>query len=204
MKWLLLFFFITINVYASEWMEVKIPGAKCGDGKTYSILLQKKASDKIFFEFMGGGVCWDYDSCFKTFSIFPWMHNYPVINSYSVLTANHSKINPLNNHSKVYFPYCTGDVFAGDHVGHYKNKVVYHYGRRNIDLALEYLKTKPFMDNAKVNDLVINGASAGGIASLVHGKKIEDIFRDNIKKTMIVDSAGLHYGKNFGISLMMI
>ncbi len=197
MKSALFFFLITFNVYAANWREIQIPGAKCGDGKPYSILVQKQTGNKLLFEFMGGGVCWDYQSCFKTFAIFPWMHSYPVINSYSVMTANHSRINPLKNHSKVYFPYCTGDVFAGDHIGYYKDKTVYHYGRRNIDLALEYLRNKPFMDLSKINDLVVYGASAGGIASLVYGKKIESLFNENIKKTMIVDSPGLHFGVNF-------
>ncbi len=197
MKWISLLLFFSLNASAAEWIEVKIPGARCGDKKDYVILLQKQASDKIMFEFMGGGVCWDYDSCFKRTAIFPWMHNYPVINSYSVLTANYSSINPLKNHSKVYFPYCTGDVFAGSHVSYYENKIVYHYGKRNIDRALEYLRQKPFIDFSKVNDLVVFGASAGGIASLVFGKKIEGLFPENIKKTMIADSPGLHYGKTF-------
>lgn len=197
MKWILALLLISTNTFAADWIKVKIPGARCGDKKDYVVLLQKLDSDKIMFEFMGGGVCWDYDSCFKRTAIFPWMHNYPVINSYSVLTANHSAINPIKNHSKVYFPYCTGDVFAGNHVSYYENRIVYHYGKRNIDKALDYLRSKPFMDFSKVNDLVVYGASAGGIASLIFGKKIESLFPENIKKTMIVDSPGLHYGKTF-------
>lgn len=197
MKWILACLLVINNAFAADWIKVKIPGARCGDKKDYVVLLQKLDSDKVMFEFMGGGVCWDYDSCFKRTAIFPWMHNYPVISSYSVMTANHSNINPIKNHSKVYFPYCTGDVFAGNHVSYYENRIVYHYGKRNIDKALEYLRSKPFMDFSRVNDLVVYGASAGGIASLVFGKKIESLFPENIKKVMIVDSPGLHYGSTF-------
>ena len=197
MKWSALLLFVTLNVSAADWTEIKIPGAKCGDGKPYSILIQKKSSNKIMFEFMGGGVCWDYDSCFTKFVIFPWLHNYPVISSYSVMTAAHSNINPLKDHSKVYFPYCTGDVFAGSHASNYDGKMVYHYGKKNIELALDYLKANPFMNYAKVNDLAVYGASAGGIASLVFGNKIEAMFENNTKKLLVVDSPGLHFGKTF-------
>jgi len=190
-------FLFVFTANAHEWKNIKIPGAKCGDGKDYSIFIQTKSQNKILVEFMGGGVCWDYNSCFENVSIFPWLHPYPLINSYSVATSNNSKINPFKEHSKIYFPYCTGDVHSGNHLSQYKDKKVYHYGKRNIDLAVQYLKDNSILSLDNYKELVIYGTSAGGIASLVHGKNIETLFPNLDKKFMIVDSPGLHFGENF-------
>lgn len=188
---------LTSPVFAKNWQEIQVPGAKCGDGKPYSVLVQKKSSEKLLVEFMGGGVCWDYKSCFDNNAILPWLHPYPVIKRYSVLTANISLVNPFKNHSKIYFPYCTADVHSGDHISHYKDKKVYHYGRRNVDLAIEYLIDQNIIEFNNVNDLVVYGASAGGIGAIVHSKKFGLLVAPHAKKLMIPDSPGLHFGKNF-------
>lgn len=187
---------ITSNLFATDWTQVQIPGARCGDGKPYNVLIQKKDQTKLIVEFMGGGVCWDYDSCFKS-GLVPWLHNYPVIESYSIYTSKTSKMNPFKEHSKIYFPYCTADVHAGDHISTYQNKTVYHYGKRNIELAFEYIKENHLIDFQSVNDLVVYGASAGGIATILHSKYVESFVGLKVKKTMIVDAPGLHFGKNF-------
>ncbi|MGZ3786933.1 MAG: pectin acetylesterase-family hydrolase [Bacteriovorax sp.] len=197
MKYYFLLFFIAINAMAAEWTELKIPGAKCGDGRPYSVLLQKKDNQKLLIEFMGGGVCWDYHSCFERNSLFPWLHPYPVINSYSVFTANKSQINPFKEHSKIYFPYCTADVHSGNHISQYNDKQVYHYGKRNVELAFEFIKSSHLFEFSNVNDLVVSGSSAGAIATLLHSKYIESFVPEQTKKTMIVDSPGLHFGKTF-------
>jgi hypothetical protein len=183
--------------YGNDWSRIKIPGAKCGDGTEYSVFYQEKNHEKLLVEFMGGGVCWDYASCFQRISIFPWMHQYPKIDSYSVFTSSQSKLNPFKGHSKLYFPYCTADVYTGNHISHYKNRTVYHYGRKNIYLALKFLASKGIIGFEQVNNLVVYGASAGGIASLLFSKKLESLVLSSSKKTMIVDSPGLHFGKSF-------
>jgi len=189
--------FLSFNLYATDWERIEIPNAKCGDGKPYSVFIKKKSSEKILVEFMGGGVCWDYNSCYKRISLFPWLHTYPIIPSYSVFTADYSNINPFVEHSKLYFPYCTADVHAGNHIGHYQDKNLYHYGARNIFLSLKHLKSEGIINFETFNQLVVYGASAGGIASLIHGKKVESYFPNLVEKKMLVDSPGLHFGKNF-------
>lgn len=187
----------SLSVHASVWVDVKIPGAKCGDGSPYSVFLQKKSSKKLLVEFMGGGVCWDYKSCFQNGSIFPWLHRYPVIDSYSIVTANNSSRNPFKDHSKIYFPYCTADVHSGSHISFYRNRKVYHYGKRNIELAYKHLLEKKMLNQDEYNELVVYGASAGAIASLVHSYHFQKIFPNLEKKYMFVDSPGLHFGEEF-------
>lgn len=198
---LFLFFFLSafssINLYAANWHVITIPGAKCGNGEPYNVLIQKRNSKKLLVEFMGGGACWDRDSCFKRFTVFPWLGNYPVIDSYSVFTTNDPNINPFVNHSKIYFSYCTADVHAGEHLAVYDGLEVYHYGAKNIRLAFDYLAKEGLLNFSQFEELAIYGASAGGIASLTHGKFIEGYLEKANKKTMIVDSPGLHFGESF-------
>lgn len=197
MKQIIIFTFLSVtNLFASDWDQIQIPGAKCGDGKPYSILLKKNNSTKLIVEFMGGGVCWDYNSCFKS-GILPWMHNYPVLESYSIYTSNKSKMNPFNKHSRIYFPYCTADVHTGDHISTYDNRTVYHYGKRNVELTFEYIKANHLIDFSSVNDLVVYGASAGAIGALLNGLYVESFVGSEVKKTMIVDAPGLHFGRDF-------
>ncbi len=40
---------------ARSWKKIEIPGAVCGNGATYTVFLDEKASDKLLIEFMGGG-----------------------------------------------------------------------------------------------------------------------------------------------------
>ena len=194
---ILVFSFLSItNLFATEWTQVEIPGARCGDGKPYSILINKNDADKLIVEFMGGGVCWDYDSCFKN-GLLPWMHNYPVLKSYSIYTSYKSTMNPFKEHSQIYFPYCTADVHTGDHVSIYNKKTVYHYGKRNVELAFEYIKANHLIDFPSVNDLVVYGASAGAIGALLNSLLVESYVGSEVKKTMIIDAPGLHFGKDF-------
>lgn len=193
----MLIMLITFNSYAGEWTDIKIPGAKCGDGSDYSVFIQGKSKEKLLVEFMGGGVCWDYNSCFKRSSLFPWLGRYPVINSYSIVTANKSPRNPFKGHSKIYFPYCTADVHSGSHVSNYQGKKVYHYGGRNTEMAFKYLVTRKLIDPEGFKELVVYGASAGAIASLVHSYHFQNYFPKVEDKFMFVDSPGLHFGENF-------
>lgn len=188
---------LSTMAFSADWKEIEIPGAFCGDGKPYAVFVELKDTKKLYIEFMGGGVCWDFKSCFKNPSPFPWLHRYPVIGSYSIFTANRSERNLFKDHSKIYFPYCTGDVHSGSHISEYEGRKVYHTGRRNIELSLKYLNENYSNYFVYNKDLVVYGASAGAIASLAHSDLIQSYTPRTIRKTMIVDSAGLHWGKDF-------
>jgi hypothetical protein len=49
---------------AHEWTRIKIPGAKCGDGRDYEIFIDKKSESNWIFEFTPGGVCWSASTCY--------------------------------------------------------------------------------------------------------------------------------------------
>lgn len=187
--------FLFTNVWAASFEKIKIPGARCGDGSQYYVFMKKGHEQKLLIEFMGGGVCWDRLSCA---SVIPraWIYPIPKINSFSVFTAD-VDYNPFKNHTMIYFPYCTGDVHAGDHIENYQGKTVHHVGFKNVTAAFNLLTRKKNLNLAQYDDVTVWGASAGAIGTLLHAKNIEAATKPTAKKTMIIDSPGLHYGKKF-------
>jgi hypothetical protein len=193
---LFLILFLSLpTAFAIDFEKVAIPGAKCGDGSPYHIFFSKGRPDKLLIEFMGGGVCWDKKSCT---SCFPKAEIGPIpnINRFSVFTVD-KPYNPFREHTIIYFPYCTGDVHVGDIVENYDGKNVFHVGRLNVQLAIKFLEDKKMTQFNQFTDLTVWGSSAGAIGSLYHGKILEQLVSPGAKKTMIVDSPGLHFGKNF-------
>jgi hypothetical protein len=196
MKNILIFFtlFYSQMLWARSFENIKIPGAKCGNGADYEVFVSKLNDDKLMVEFMGGGACWDRLSCFELPRT--WIRPIPNIHIFSTLTSS-GEDNPYSEHSMLYFPYCTGDVHIGNHVATYGGKTVYHNGKNNIILALKYLTEKKIIDFKSFRDVTIWGASAGAIAALIYAKKLDDYLASGAKKTLIADSPGLHFGKKF-------
>ncbi|WPU66143.1 pectin acetylesterase-family hydrolase [Peredibacter starrii] len=196
MKQLLLsLLFITTNVFASPWETVTIPNAKCGDGVPFKVFVRKGKRAKLAIELMGGGACWSLATCWGP-KFHTWIHPIPELPAYSYLTTEDS---PLRDHTFLYFPYCNGDVYAGNHTANYfpgELKGTHHHGKRNLIKALDYLKANRIIDFPQVKDLVAFGSSAGAIGSLLHADTYLKYMRPE-KKLLIADSPGLHYGPNF-------
>lgn len=184
------------HLQAREFTEISIPGAKCGNGAQYKVFYAKKDPALLAVEMMGGGACWSASSCFGP-GLRTWIYPIPKLPAYSFMSMD-SQRGPLNNHSLLYFPYCTGDVHAGDHQASYeRGKVVYHHGYRNIVLALAFLAQEKIISFEQVKKFVLYGSSAGGIGAFIHSKNFDDYLPLNVQKTLLSDSPGLHFGKNF-------
>lgn len=189
-----LFFCLISTVFARDWEYHKVPGAKCGDGLDYKLIIDKKNSKKLAIEFMGGGACWDASTCYGP-NLRTWIHPKLDLKYFSVLVKESSF---LKDHTVVYLPYCTGDVFAGNHTAEYKYGLkVYHQGHQNVSKSLDFLIEKGMIDQKAVDDLVIFGSSAGGIGALVHMDTMNKYFKKTKSKVIISDSPGLHFGESF-------
>lgn len=200
MKSLYISLFLILNflptTFARQWERIEIPGAYCGNGEVYSVYLDKKDFDKLFIEFMAGGVCWNELSCYGDSALtrLEPLRSEPPYD----LFAEESEANPWAHHSKLFFQYCTGDVFSNSHVAHYSAGVsLYHYGYRNIILALNHLNQTGRVNFSDIQDLLVWGASAGAIGAFVHTQNIEMLLPPTAHKTLISDSPGLHFGKSF-------
>lgn len=193
-------FMVTLGIFlflstaeARKWKRLPIPGAFCANGQPYSVLYNLKNPKKLAIEMMGGGACWSRTTCHGPFLTgFTFM--IPNISNYSKLTKGGSI---LANHSMVYFPYCNGDIFGGEHLAYYKEgSPIYHTGYTNVLLAIKELKKKRII-NKRINDLVVYGSSAGSIGSLIHAQNFAKEVNPHSKKSLIIDSPGLHWTDSF-------
>ncbi len=191
------------QVSARQWQRITIPDAVCGSGLPYSVFLSTEGKDqsKFAIEFMGGGACWSLATCYGT-KISAWMFPLPKIPRFSILTSEDPAKSPVSEHSMLFFPYCTGDAYGGSHteslggIGPVSLKANFH-GARNIALTFDYLTREGLIDPSMVEELFVGGSSAGGIGSLFHINTISALFSSASKKTMLVDSPGLHWNERF-------
>lgn len=196
----LIAFLLFIPIFALQARSFKtytIPGAYCGNGMAYKVFVDTKGTnpEKLAVEFMGGGACWSLTTCYGP-NLRAWIHPLPkVVSEMNVML---SKGSVLEDHSVLYFPYCTADVFAGKHVAKYALKSkVHHVGYTNIVKTIDHLQKKGIIDFKNVDDIVLYGSSAGGIASILHSSTFDKVIPKSAKRTIISDSPGMHFGLRF-------
>jgi len=188
---------LILSAQARDWVKIKIPGAKCGDGTDYSVYYNPRNSKKLLVEFMMGGACWDLTSCYGG-NIRTWLHPIIELPNYSVLTSSNPKISPFYKHSSLYFPYCTGDVYAGDHkYSYFLGIKANHTGFTNVIKTINHLKENDIIQFSDLKELILFGTSAGAIGSFIHSKSFEKEVGPDTKKFIIADSPGLHFGDDF-------
>ena len=199
MKTLVIALSLVVSSLASArtWERIEIPGAFCGDGSPYAVFLDRQRTDKILIEFMGGGACWSESTC-KNLDNKKWISHMPELPAFSYMTADFVP-HLWNRHTALYFPYCTGDVFAGKHVAYYGQlgRGTWHMGYSNVVTALNYIRDLGFLNLPGFKDVTVWGASAGGIGALTHSRNIEAIFPGATQWTLLADSPGLHFGDKF-------
>lgn len=185
------------SIQARDWAKIPIPNAYCGDGAPYFVFLDRRSDHKWAFEFMEGGACWSTSTCWGP-NLRTWIHPIPELPQFSILTTETS---PLKDHSMVYFPYCTGDVFSGTHkASYFGGAKVRHVGSTNIQKTIKYLAKIKLLKKKELKDLVLYGASAGAIGSLLHTRTFEKflgIDSKHVRKRLLSDSPGLHFGHDF-------
>ncbi|MBW2508253.1 MAG: hypothetical protein JRE81_06460 [Deltaproteobacteria bacterium] len=170
------------------WVKYEPEGAVCSDGSQYAFYVEfSETSDNVIVFFMGGGGCWDYESCVgggARGAANPNGLPDDYANSHAEivgLTINVNEIYPLMNDdpdvspmadwNKVFVPYCTGDVYAGsvtntyeDPEGVEEDAVFAHQGHTNVlkmtEMLNEMFRTVPKM--------FVGGCSAGGAGAIVN------------------------------------
>lgn len=188
---------LSLSIEARDWVKIKIPEAKCGDGADYSVYYNPRNSKKLLVEFMMGGACWSLTSCYGG-NIRTWLHPIVELPSYSVLTSDNPKVSPFTKHSSLYFPYCTGDVYAGSHkYSYFLGVKANHVGYTNVLKTIEYFKENDIVQFKDLEELILFGTSAGAIGSFIHSKSLENEVGEQTKKFILADSPGLHFGKEF-------
>lgn len=186
--------FVSTSVFAyhpSQWVRHEVPGAVCGNGKPFSIFIREGNKQNILVEFMGGGACWSKETC-SLQGIRGWIHGVAFKTPEVVFDQDKFK-----DDLGIFIPYCTADVHMGDLVMEYDDLKVHYQGKKNVELAIEYLTRNKIISWNQVQRFGVWGSSAGAIGALVHAHRFEELLPDSAKRFLIADSPGLHFGNQF-------
>ncbi|MFN8565225.1 MAG: pectin acetylesterase-family hydrolase [Anaerolineae bacterium] len=172
----------TINVrdYATfadlplySWARVDLSDqTQCSDGSDYRIYTRRGESDNLIVHFVGGGACWDSDTCSKPISL-PQLNGFYFSYIWDIFRATLDGIfqtssadNPFHDWTSVYIPYCTADFHTGTTTQTYPldnggSVTVAYNGRQNVTEALDWV----FATFDDPGTLLISGESAGAFGS---------------------------------------
>jgi hypothetical protein len=181
---------------AGAWEKVKVEGVECGNGQEYKVFIRKGDSNKLAVGFSGGGACWSASTCFGMVPLTSLKPTENFNGDEGIFSTNQNQ-SLVATFTHIYFPYCTGDVFLGNHQTTYDGKKVNHKGRVLVENSIKFLREKNIVNLNQLEELVIFGFSAGAIGALYHATTLEEQLGPISKKTIISDSPGMHFGKDF-------
>jgi len=170
---------------------IEVPEAICADGSTsYVQLFIQKQSPSLVIYLEPGGACWNDKTCTSGYVLKlsrPKPKSDPYRGERGLLDLKNPR-SPLFQFSQATIPYCTGDVFLGNHVMEYgktfQKKIIRHKGYPNVLHSLEVIQSV-FPDPHRV---VLLGRSAGGLGVLGHAKNLDKAFPKSAK--YIISDAG--------------
>ena len=176
----------------------------CGDGTDFCFYFsrpsQRKANnERIIIELMGGGACWDANTCSKMaqYLTFPEdLDNFVGLSCSEInagLSNEEHQDKPINmlcaqtigetdftNYNTVVIPYCTQDVHVGSNIMDYSNDgrrledydtTVRHMGAHNVMSTLRWV----FRNFPAAKHIALTGCSAGGTGLPI----VYDLIRKN-------------------------
>ena len=195
-----------------EWVKYEPEGAVCSDGSPYAFYVDfSDTSDNVVIFFMGGGGCWDYDSCVSGGARgaanpngLPddYANNHAEIAGMAVnvnqvypLMNDDPDVSPMADWNKVFVPYCTGDVYSGSVTNTYEDPdgveddaVFAHQGHTNVVKMTEMLNE--MFDT--VPKMFVSGCSAGGAGAIVNYYFLRTGL-DGVQKGYLLDDSGPIY-----------
>lgn len=191
---------------SNEWQWFEIEGTQCRNGSTsgFSVRLGEQ-KEKLLLYFEGGGACFESANCMLS------PHR---INESRRAPANEGIFaprteNPFHDWTVIYFPYCTGDAFAGTRA---RATITGTFGRYNFVGALNVARfLNPIAETfPNVTDIFTAGSSAGGLAALANAKEIRrhfphathSVFSDSappLSSAYIPECLQDHWAKSWGL-----
>lgn len=194
------------------WVKYEPEGAVCSDGSQYAFYVEfSETSDNVIVFFMGGGGCWDYDSCISRNARgatnpngLPddYANNHteiagmPInVNQVYPLMNDDPAVSPMADWNKVFVPYCTGDVYAGSITNTYEDPEgieadadFAHQGHTNVVKMTEMLNEM----FAVVPKMFVSGCSAGGAGAIVNYYFLRNGI-EGVEKGYLLDDSGPIY-----------
>ncbi|MCB9520191.1 MAG: pectinesterase [Myxococcales bacterium] len=153
----------------------------CSRGTPYKFAVRRGTVDKVVFDFMGGGACWNTGTCSISGSIFQ-----EDLSSISDIDSNdlhgiydaENPENPFRDWTHVFIPYCTGDIHWGDADTTYgvgaNQFTIHHRGARNVRTVMDWATT----NFDAPSQVFVTGCSAGAYGSVGWVPRIIEAFPD--------------------------
>ncbi len=160
-------------------------GPICIAGTPFSVFTKAKNPSRVLIMLQGGGACWQG---FYNCNILAEAQEPPApqVGIWDETTG----VNPLEDWSVVYMPYCDGSVFSGDNdvvdPGFPFGPVRFHRGLRNVTAGIDLAKT--MFPNA--SRILVAGSSAGGVGAAGFAPFLARMAYGNNKKLMVFNDAG--------------
>jgi hypothetical protein len=183
MKILILIFLIVSNANSSgieDWKEIKPGGdTSCARGTDFSFFVHPGDPSKIIIDFVGGGACWDSETCKKGSETFTDSIAAFKKDAGSKLNGIYDKDNPQNplrNWLHIVVPPCTGDIFVGEKDFTYKEggkkMTIRHRGAVNVKSVLNYVRDH-FQNPEKI---LVSGCSGGSYGSIYWTPHVKNMY----------------------------
>ena len=191
------------------WNFYNVPGAMCRDGSPVGFYVRySPSSTKLMIYLEGGGVCISPHFCDHNpknmNEVFPGGSSNGESFAGSLETVaglqapytdgifdNTNATNPFQNWNQVYIPYCTGDAHSGnmtntlmDGVNPFQTDTWHFVGHTNMVAFIGRI-VPTFA--SKVTQVVLTGASAGGLGAGLNYGMVQDAF-GNVPVTLVDDS----------------
>jgi hypothetical protein len=183
---------------AAGWNKIPGPqGTGCSHDSTYAFYVKPGASDRLTIYFQGGGACWNNGTCGlsgqPTFD--PAVDSTDAPGNFGGILDLANPANPLKDHSIVFVPYCTADIFLGNRTVTYsapasdtapaRSARIQHLGSAAADSVMNWVYAH-FNDPALV---FVTGSSAGAIPSPLYASRLAERY-PNARVVQLGDGAG--------------
>ena len=166
-------------------------GPICIAGTPYSVFTKAQNPANVLIMLQGGGACWqDFYNC-NVLSEEQEPPPPPV-----GIWDDVSGLNPIDNWSVVYMPYCDGSVFSGDNdvfdpafgaaIGVPQAVVRFHRGLRNVTAGIDVAKSM----FPRASRIMVAGSSAGGVGAAGFAPFLARMAYGNNKKLTVFNDAG--------------
>lgn len=166
-------------------------GPICIAGTAFSVFTKTRDTDKVLIMLQGGGACWqDFYFC----NVLAEAQEPPP--PQVGIWDDTSGLNPVDDWSIVYLPYCDGSVFSGDKdvfdpafgaaIGAPSVVVRFHRGLRNATAGVDLAKSM-FPHASRI---LVAGSSAGGVGAAGFTPFLARMAYGNNKKLMVFNDAG--------------
>ncbi len=163
------------------WNEINIGGATtCARGEDFSFFVYPGRTNKVVIDFMGGGACWNAETCSEDGATFidsiEFIRERQRNGEEGVYNRNNPD-NPLKDWYHVIVPYCTGDIHWGSNSVNYQldsgeSFSIQHYGAINSQAVLDWVA-----DNFESpGDVLMTGCSAGAYGSIYWAPHYKELF----------------------------